>query len=226
MCPDAATFSFPSSLPALPSTPFTLGDAVCSHSFAFFCSLCWTGGYSAGDHCHERHFRYMCEHCGILWQTLPKESLSPILSFCANCSGIRELNSQNAHLPYHCHQTDESSPDPPHLVCDECLELFLPCEDALVNKSLYTSLDDTFEKVFNCTDWALVCPLCTTQGLLPSVPEGSDMEDWFERQSRPETFTNFGELGKSCRTIVGRREEVGLLCEETTELWEEETENS
>lgn len=175
----------------------------CLHDYAFHCSLCFTAGFSSGDHDHSRHTHFMCKHCGIPFNA---QDSTLQLVFCQNCSGIRELTNSNTKLEYHCGQGN-------HFVCDECLDLFLPREDALLNKSLYTSLDDTFKQVFNTTEWALVCPLCTEEGHLPDFP--SDLEEWIQHQSRPETFTSFAELGKACRTIVGRREEVQLLlCEE------------
>ena len=207
--------ALPRSSARLPTPPTPLLSPTqsprnpCIHEFAYHCSVCWTAGFTCADHDHDRHIRFMCKHCGIIFDNIPVDQLQPLLTFCQNCSTIKELNSSNAHLPFLCFR-DHSS-------CDECLDLYLPNEEALINKSLYTSLDETFKEVFNTSDWALVCPLCNEQGELPG-----DLEEWFERQSRPETFTSFEELGKACRIIVGRREEIGLWCEEEGIVEEEE----
>lgn len=213
MCFNATPLTFSSPLPNCPQT-LPSGGSTCVHSFGFFCSVCWTAGYSADDHDHSKHFSFLCQHCGIPWKSVPANALPPVNTFCQSCAGLKELDSSNGHLPYHCYKDTSNPSSPLHYVCDECLELFLPLENALVNKTLHTSLDSTFSSVFNLEDWALVCPLCSAEGVLPSLPSG-DLDVWFERQSRPETYTSFEELGKACRTIVGRREEIqDLLCTE------------
>lgn len=149
-------------------------DCCLHNSFHFFCSLCASEGYSLGDHDHGEHLAFQCKDCGQPWETAPHPNIvAP--PYCQNCRphwlkpSPSPFSSANTLSPYLC-----CNPNFFHAVCDACTVLYLPNEKSLLDRSLFTSLDDSFLMVFNTNEWALLCPICCEQGWYPETPLNMD----------------------------------------------------